>query len=610
MSRQSMLLGIWAISSLIAAFLGMEFIHASYFAGEWHPLSNDSFYHARRILDAVDSPRGFYQFDKNIHAPEGSWLTWPWGYDYFMAKFVQVWQFFSPATDSMEIITHTAIYWIFINSALLLSITVVLNLPTSLAALVMLAFAFSPLTQSLHGVGIIDHHYVEYTFVLATILAGLAWLKQPASIARASALGITLGLAPAFHTGLFILQAPVLTVLFLLWIQHKLPPKESMLALSCSLMLAMLMAVIPSEPFQLGKFQFSVLSWFHLYIAATSTLFIASMAHFSFRLKYLMGFCVVGALLLIPIWQDSIGGAAFLSKKITMLSSISEAQSPYNMMTVTYGFWKTVGYYSFFGLLIPLLIPLFLYRAWKSRSGMDIFLAIMMAFGIGLLLTQYRLHYFGSFALVLGWCVLLADKFDFVRTRQLSTFLIGLLIVILAFIPSANSVLFLRYELGWEERYQESLLLLDELDKACENKHGIVLVDNNFAHLVTYQSTCSVIANNFLMTPQHEEKIDEMLKYMDLSPEQLLEDKPKGMRYVFARLSSYLQINADDSISLSSTETLQKNNGRLMYELNTRDDLPARYKFIGEIQIPLDPDRNLTSTVLYEILDEDDPSLQ
>jgi asparagine N-glycosylation enzyme membrane subunit Stt3 len=602
---------------MIAAFLGMEFTHATYLAseldplvlaGEWHPLGNDSFYHARRILDAVDSPRGFYQFDKNIHAPEGSWLTWPWGYDYFMAKFVQVWQFFSPATDSMEIITHTAIYWIFINSALLLGITVVLNLPTSLAALVMLAFALSPLTQSLHGVGIIDHHYVEYTFVLATILAGLAWLKQPASLARASALGITLGLAPAFHTGLFILQAPVLAVLFLLWIQHKLPPKESMIALSCALMLAMLVAVIPAEPFQLGQFQFSVLSWFHLYIAATSTLFIACMAHFSFSLKHLIGFCVAGALLLIPIWQDTIGGAAFLSQKITLLSTISEAQSPYRMITTKPGFWKTMGYYSFFGLVIPLLIPLFLLRAWKSRSGMDIFLAVMMTFGVGLLLTQYRLNYFGSFALVLGWCVLLTDKFDFVRTRQLPTFLLGLLIVILAYIPSVDNVLFNRYALGWDDRYQESLPLFDELEKACERKHGIVLVDNNFAHMITYRATCSVIANNFLMTPQHEQKIHEMWEYMDLSPEQLLEKKPKGMRYVFARMSSYLQVNQDGSVSLTSTETMQKNNFRLMYELNSRDDLPARYKYLGDI--PLDPDRNLTRAVLYEILDEDDPSLQ
>ena len=205
MRRQSELWGSCYVSSLIGAFLGWEFIRAAYLDGEWHHLGHDSFYHALRILNAMDSPRGFYQFDKNIHAPEGSWLTWPWGYDYFMAKFVQVWQFFSPATDSMEIITHTAIYWIFINSALLLGITVVLTLPTSLATLVMLAFALSPLTQSLHGVGIIDHHSVEYTFVLATVLAGLAWLKQPASLARACALGITLGLAPAFHTGLFIL---------------------------------------------------------------------------------------------------------------------------------------------------------------------------------------------------------------------------------------------------------------------------------------------------------------------------------------------------------------------------------------------------------------------
>jgi asparagine N-glycosylation enzyme membrane subunit Stt3 len=119
MSHKTTLVLIWFLSSMVAAMLGLEFTHATYLDGEWHPVSNDSFYHARRILDAVDSPRGFYQFDEMIHAPEGSWLTWPWAYDWGMAQFVKAWQFFNPAMDSMEIITHVAIYWIFVNSALL-----------------------------------------------------------------------------------------------------------------------------------------------------------------------------------------------------------------------------------------------------------------------------------------------------------------------------------------------------------------------------------------------------------------------------------------------------------------------------------------------------------
>jgi asparagine N-glycosylation enzyme membrane subunit Stt3 len=603
MSRQTLLLGIWVFASLIAAALALEFTHATYLDGVWHPLGNDSFYHARRILDAVDSPRGFYQFDEMIHAPEGSWLTWPWGYDWFMAKFVQAWQFFSPATDSMHIITHTAVYWIFVNAAILLGITVVLNLSTGMSALVMLGFALSPLTQNLHGVGLIDHHYVEYTFVLLTTLTGLAWFKKPESSRRAIALGVTLGVAPAFHTGLFILQAPVLLTLGLLWIQKNLPPKDSMLALACALTLGMLAALLPSEPFQQGQFQFSVLSWFHLYIAAISTLFIASMARFQFGIKQLLGFCVLAIALLIPIWEDTIGGAAFLSQKILFLSAISETASPYSMLTGSEGFQKTVGYYSLFGLISPLLIPLFIYRAWKSRQRIDIFLAAMITMGVSLLLMQYRLNYFGSFALLLGWVVLLSEKFDFVSERPKTSFFLGLVVVIGAFLPGSFDVLFMRYHLTWDEAYKDSIPLFAALEERCDENPGIVLVDNNFGHILRYHAECSVIANNFLMTDQHVDKIREMWSYLEMSPEELLENKPADMRYVFARLNRYMARRKDGSTGLTTTEYLQENNLRLPYELNTRDDLPARYKVIAEL--PLDKERGFTRTVVFEILPEE-----
>jgi hypothetical protein len=57
---------------------------AAHLGSEYLPVGNDSFYHARRIIDTAADPGAFYQFDARIHAPEGSLLTWPWGYDYAM----------------------------------------------------------------------------------------------------------------------------------------------------------------------------------------------------------------------------------------------------------------------------------------------------------------------------------------------------------------------------------------------------------------------------------------------------------------------------------------------------------------------------------------------
>jgi len=74
-------LGVWVCSfGLSAAHLGSEYV----------PVGNDSFYHARRILDTARDPSSFYQFDPRIHAPDGSLILWPWGYDYLLGWIVRL----------------------------------------------------------------------------------------------------------------------------------------------------------------------------------------------------------------------------------------------------------------------------------------------------------------------------------------------------------------------------------------------------------------------------------------------------------------------------------------------------------------------------------------
>lgn len=598
MSRKYLLLLIWIFSSLLAAVMALELTHATYFQGEWHPVGNDSFYHARRILDAINSPRGFYQFDEMIHAPEGSWLTWPWGYDWLMAKLVQVWLFFDPTTDSMLIITHMAVYWIFINALLLLLAGVLLELPAGGIALVMLGFSLSPLTQSLHGVGFVDHHYVEYTFILATLVTGLAWFRRPESSGRAALLGITLGIAPAFHTGLFVLQAPVLFTLFLLWIRGLTPPKDGMMALVIALTLAILAAVIPSEPFQQGQFQFAVLSWFHLYIGAVFTLFIACMARYEFTARRLIIFGLLGLALLIPIWQDTIGGANFLSQRIKLLSNISETRSPLQLITGPNGFQLVTGYYSVLGLLLPLLIPLYIYRGWKATSGAQLFFSVMVVMGVILLLTQYRLNYFGSFAIILAWLVPLYERFSALRSKPVITTAAGCLLVILAAAPSLD-LLFKRYALGWDDMYADALPYIEVLAARCRENPGIVLVDNNFGHILRYHTDCSVIANNFLMTRQHEDKIDEMQRYLSMSPEDLLTNRPPELKYVFTRLAGVKAITEDGREVLTSAEFMESYNFRLPWELNSRNDLPAGITVLAEL--PIDPQRGIAQIRAIEL---------
>jgi asparagine N-glycosylation enzyme membrane subunit Stt3 len=546
----------------MAAFVGLEVVSASYYEGTWVPAGNDSFYHARRILDAAYSERGFYQFDDMIHVPEGSWVTWPWAYDWMMAKALRAWQFVSPATDAMAFLTHVPLYWVFLNALILLGIANLMGLPAFWIAFVLLGFALSPLTQLLHGVGVIDHHYVELTFVLLTVFGGLWWLREPDKAIRAAFLGIVLGAAPAFHNGLFILQAPLLVTLFIFWLRDELPPPDSMLTLATSLILTMLLALLPSEPFREGQFQFSVLSWFHLYIAATSTLVIAGLARYRFSLKNLLFLGLLGLLLLIPIWADTIGGTAFLTRKITLLSRVSEAQSPFQWSLANAETFSVTTFYSWLGVIAPLLPLLFLWRLWKTRSHVEFYFGVMLIFGIGLAMTQFRLHYFGSFALILGWAVLINHYFPGINARPRIT--------LLAYLPPIQSRIFVPYSLGFDGDYEELYPILLDAQKACTEQPGVILVDNNLGHIVRYHTDCSVIANNFLMTPQHEDKIAEMNTLLT---------------------------------TFATTEWLEKNIKPLQFQLTSRKDLPERFEMLAELPIG-DGQRDIAMARLLRVAPE------
>lgn len=177
----------------------MYHLSATLVDGVFLPADHDSFYHARRIIDAIGAPLQLYQFDARIHAPEGSWVTWPWGYDTLMAFVAGAAMSITRAEDPMSVLAFVAPFWVFVNAALFLGVASRLQLSLAARALAMLSFATSPLTQSLHRVGMIDHHYVEYTFVLATLYFGLTWLRNPSVRRSAAALGAVLGAAPAFH---------------------------------------------------------------------------------------------------------------------------------------------------------------------------------------------------------------------------------------------------------------------------------------------------------------------------------------------------------------------------------------------------------------------------
>ena len=212
---------LWLGASAVGAYFAMRMQSAALVDGAYTPVSNDSFYHARRILDAAIGERGFYQFDSMIHVPEGSWLTWPWAYDYLLAQLLSLALWFSPDTEPMALLAYLPLLLLIVNTGLLVLIARELQLHRGLALVALLALAAFPLNQFVYGVGVLDHHSAEQTFCLLTLLFGLQFFREPDSGRKAAVLGVVLGVAPAFHNGLFILQIPVLVATFVLWLRRQ-----------------------------------------------------------------------------------------------------------------------------------------------------------------------------------------------------------------------------------------------------------------------------------------------------------------------------------------------------------------------------------------------------
>ena len=157
---------LWLLAGVLAVLVALLFSSASLTGDGYIPVGNDSFYHARRILDAVSGDPGFYQFDPTIHVPEGSWLTWPWAYDYFASRLVLALLFLGIADQPGTVLAFIPVGFALINVGLFTLVLRAAGIGPASSAVALVAFALSPLNQGLHGVGVIDHHFVELSFVL------------------------------------------------------------------------------------------------------------------------------------------------------------------------------------------------------------------------------------------------------------------------------------------------------------------------------------------------------------------------------------------------------------------------------------------------------------
>ena len=497
------------------------------------------------------------------------------------------------AADPMTVLAFIAPAWVFVNAALLLGIASRLQLSFAMRCFALLFFAASPMTQTLHRVGMLDHHYIEYTFVLATLYLGLGWFGELSSRRRAVALAALLGAAPAFHNGLFILQLPVLVTFGCLWALKRPIDRGAALAFALALVAVTAAFLLPSEPFRRGEFSYYLHSWFHLYVAGCTALLCALASAIRRTPLAAAGLCVLLAAMAAPTLLQLEQGRDFLFGRDPLLRQIAEFGSvPRDIVEGRW--WRLTLFYSPLLWLLPLGIGGLIWRLRRDSGNASLYFLVQALIGSFLLLQTFRLHYFGSFALVLPLCRLIDDARE-LRPALLASRSGALALGALAAASLVPGLLELRTLSGLptNPQYLATRSVYRALDAACRRAPGAVLADPNDGHYIRYYApACSTIADNFLTTPQDFEKV-RLAAMMLASPMADIVRQAPYVRYILVRRADDLRAGCG---------LLCPENSGLRRELLQQESPPKQLKLLWELRLRRDG-RDEPFQRLYEVID-------
>lgn len=600
LSGRSINVAIWLGASLLAMAFALLQIDSVLVDGQFIPFGNDSFYHATRILDAAFGERGFYQFDSLMHVPEGSWVVWPWGYDYLLAKVLQGVVWLRPGTDPMSVLVYAPVAWIFVNVAMLVAITERIGLRPEFRALTALGFALLPLTQSLHGIGQIDHHYIELFFVMLITWTSLRCVGKPGTVRAAMLCGISLGAAHAFHHGLFILQVPVLVTAFILWVRHSMPPIEIVRWLALALLASTLLVAIPSGPLRDMQFNIATLSWFHVYVAFCSATLLMFMAWWRYSMKSLGAIVLLALAMVVPVTAQIALGTEFLAGRLLLLDRILEMQSPLTMIRHGWGLSGTVSVYSLLILLVPVYVLASIWIAVRDRRSLHIAYAVFSVFGLSLMLLQYRLNYYGLVFMLCGGFYFLQRVPKIHNAGRAAVAAAALILFAVSFRPPLKGALFNDYPLGGDHLYETTRPLLLALEEHCASEPGIVLAASQFGHYIRYHTDCSVVANNFLLTELHSLKVREVNALFSV-PLDVLATGGGGIAYVLAMVADLHEVR-DGVVVFKDLGNIRERNPALINGLLFSQTESEHAEIIRTIMLDAGGGRQVPIAGLFKLL--------
>lgn len=524
---------LWIVGSAVLVFASLGMIQAAYVDGHFIPSNADAFYHARRILDAVMQDTSVIQFDPRIHAPEGSWLTWPWGFDQLLATITGAFGPFQNEYAASRVLMNIPVAAAPLAVALLLLLTRQLRLSVSYSAIAVVAFALLPAMFTLFAVGNVDHHFAEMLWLLMAASASIWFFESHVAMAPALVLAMVLGTAVAMQNGLFILQLIVLIPFGWRWLRgEELPAKRAVLVFAAGLLAVTLLMCVPSQPWQRGFFEFYTLSWFHVYIAfctAAVLVLMRFLRHRGWPLAIVIGAALLAA---APMVNIALFGSRFVSGDLESVGGVMEALSPYRIHAL-YGPEQSTRYISW---LMWLAMPAWLlniYWAVRTRDTRLQVFAIAAVVFLGLYQFQYRFGSLGSPFLLLTPLILVDQIAGRWPARRIFATLGAVSLFVFAYVPTASAWQ-VTWARGGDPSYDRVRSVFPPLENACAARPGIALALVNDGHWVTFHTKCSVIGDVFLLTEQHARKRAETEALFRLTPQQLVEQRP-DIRYVFVR---------------------------------------------------------------------------
>jgi hypothetical protein len=576
---------VWIAGCFAAVVVGLAPISAAMSNGHYIPVGADAFYHARRILDTVADPSRFFQFDPAMHVPEGSLVTWPWAYDWTMSRIVRLALALHLGTEPLAILDKLPVLGFVIAQTLMLVICRQLRLGVAATLITLLATAFFPLNQIQYGIGNFHHHFAEHLFVLGALASGLGWLRQPDSLARAALTGVVLGISVGVHTAQFIVQIPLVCALAWMWLKS-MPLPRHVPVFAGTLALATFAVALPSLALREGHFDVYTLSWFQVYFASCTAVFCVLLARLR-RSPRNIGMLIITAILVaLPALGEIVFAERFITNGVNGMDTIGEVRSPWHVGLQPAGISQLIGYYTPLIFLLPLTLG---YSAWRLApeiEGPRIFFWIACVLGLVLVTQQLRMNYFGSFALYLPWIVAADER---ARRAARPAYLLAALgaIGVLFYAPTMAFTLAARRPLANDIYYQMTQPIYSTLADACQRDPGAVLAQPFDGHYIRFRTDCSVIANNFLVTPQHERKYLEVSRLLSMPAAQVLGAAPY-VKYVFVQRYNLSRVLPSGAVQFTPRGNLEDPDLPLVHELLTAkaDQLPAHYRLLKELAFP------------------------